>query len=97
MAMIQTGVRPVVSMVVAFAYIPLGYFMMFREYCVIRDLGILALRNKSLYPWRSYSNNIKSLLQKAIKGRYSLLCTLHVVLEGYNWKKSLCKKTEGNK
>lgn len=77
MAMIQTGVRPVVSMAVAFAYTPLGYaFIMYREHCAISDLGILLSRNKSLYPQHSYSNNIKSLLQKAIKGRYSLLCTL---------------------
>ena len=42
MAVTQTGVRPVVSMVVEFAYTTVGYyFVMFRGYCVISDLGIL--------------------------------------------------------
>lgn len=82
MTMIHTGVRAEVTTLVAFAYIlHVYFFMMFREFGVISDLGILAARNKSLHPWHSYRESSKSLLQKAIKGGCSLLCTLCTILE----------------
>ena len=77
MAITHSRVGSEVTMLVAFAYTPQVYFFIrFREYWVISDLGILTSRNKSLHPWHSYRDSSKSLLQKAVKVRCSLLHTL---------------------
>lgn len=97
LSMSHPGVRLEVTILVVFAYTPQVYFcMIFRDYWVISDLGIIASRNKSLHPWSSYRESSKSLLWKAMKGRCSLFCTLCTISEGYNWNKSLCRNTAGN-
>lgn len=73
----------------AFVFTPQVYFFIrLREYWISSDLGVLAPRNKSFHPWHSYRDSFKSLLQKAIKVRCSLLCTLCDILEGYNWNET---------
>lgn len=63
--------------------------MMFRKQWVISDLGIIASRNKSSHPWHRYRDSLKSLLQKAMKERCTLLSHLFTIFEGYNWNKKL--------
>lgn len=63
MIMIYMGVRVEVIMLVVFVYIFYMYFfMMFREFGVISDLGILVVRNKLFYFWYSYRESLKLLL-----------------------------------
>ena len=72
-----------------FVFTPQVYFFIRRrEYWIISDLGVLAPRNKSFHPWHSYRDSFKPLLQKAIKVRCRLLCTLCDILEGYNWNET---------
>lgn len=57
-AIIHSRGRPKVTMLVVFAYIPQVYFFIrFREYWVISELGILDSRNKSQHPWHSYRDS----------------------------------------